>query len=493
MVRESGVLMHVTSLASKYGIGTMGEAAYQFADFLHAAGQSCWQMLPLGPTSYGDSPYQSFSTFAGNPYLIDLDLLREDGLLREEEYASIDWGEDAARVDYGKMYQNRFLVLRKACRRLLASPPADYDEFLKQNDWLEDYALYMTIKDIQGGKSWTEWEDPYRLHDLKALEEVRREHKEDIDFWNAVQYLFLRQWKALKKYVNGLGIRLIGDIPIYVSMDSVDVWAHPEQYQLDADLKPVEISGCPPDSFSAIGQIWGNPLYNWVAMAEDGFRWWIRRIDHWCRMMDVIRIDHFRGFAGYFAIPFGADTAAGGHWKKGPGMELFDAVRRKLGESRIIAEDLGFLTDDVHRLRIDTGFPGMKIIEFAFDTRDSGNYFPYTYPAHSVCYTGTHDNEPVMGWIETAPAEDVSLAKEYLNLTEEEGYNWGMMRAAWASESNLAIVQAQDLLGLGHESRMNTPSTSKGNWCWRAKPGAFTPQLAAKLRHKTKIYGRLPE
>ena len=491
-MRAAGVLLHLSSLPSPYGVGTMGQAARDFVDFLVRAGQTYWQLLPVCPTSYGDSPYQSFSTFAGNPYFIDLDLLEEGGLLRKSEYQSLDWGHDPSQVDYGLLYRNRFQVLGLACDRLLAQPPADYQDFCRENGfWLEDYALFMALKDAHGGIPWTGWSAPLRRRDPQALARAREEHSRAVDFWKGVQYLFFSQWKALKEYANRRGIQIIGDLPIYVAADSVDVWSDPASFQLDENLQPTEVAGCPPDGFSATGQLWGNPLYDWEAMERDGFSWWIRRIQVLCGTYDKLRIDHFRGFSGYYAIPYGSADACRGRWRKGPGIALFRAVEKALGKLPIIAEDLGFLTPDVHQLLADSGFPGMKVLEFGFDSRDGGDYQPHTYPRNCVVYTGTHDNEPLVGWFDTAPVDDVALAVEYLRLTREEGYHWGMMSAAWASVADLAMVQAQDLLGLGHSSRMNTPSTLGGNWCWRALPGAFDEALAAKVHRKMELYGRL--
>ncbi len=491
-MRAGGILMHLSSLPSPYGIGTMGAEARSFVDFLTSAGQRYWQILPVCPTSYGDSPYQSFSTFAGNPYLIDLDDLAADGLLSPEEYRSIDWESTPDRVNFGAMYQKRYPVLRLAASRLLADPPAGYERFcLTQSGWLPDYALFMALKDDHGGAPWSDWEPELRRRDPNALSQARTRLAGDIDFWQAVQYLFFRQWGALKQYANTRGIQIIGDLPIYVALDSVDVWAAPQEFQLNADLEPIDVAGCPPDGFSATGQLWGNPLFNWDAMEQDGYRWWIERIRHVCGIYDVVRIDHFRGFAGYYAIPGGSTDACSGSWRTGPGMKLFTAVENALGKRNIIAEDLGFLSDDVRELLRDTGYPGMKVMEFAFDSRDGGEYRPHTYPCNCVAYTGTHDNEPLVGWFDTAPADCVANAVAYLGLNREEGYHWGMMRGVWSSVADLAVVQAQDLLGLGHESRMNTPSTLGGNWCWRALPGSFTPELAAKLHHCMELYGRL--
>lgn len=491
MKRSSGILMHLSSLASPYGIGTMGKAARDFVDFLYRAGQGYWQILPICPTSYGDSPYQSFSTFAGNPYFIDLDLLAEDGLLLPEEYQTIDWGGTQDCVDYGRLYELRYPVLHKATARLLANPPADYRQFCEENAfWLPDYALFMALKDAHSGAAWGEWEPELIRRDPEALAEACASHADAIQFWKAVQYLFFRQWKALKAYANEKGIQIIGDLPIYVAADSVDVWSSPQEFQLDENLVPTEVAGCPPDAFSATGQLWGNPLYDWDAMRKTGYAWWVRRIRHLCGIYDVVRIDHFRGFAGYYAIPFGSADACNGRWREGPGIELFQTIERELGKQNIIAEDLGFLTDDVYALLNATGYPGMKVMEFAFDSRDGGNYLPHDYPRGCIAYTGTHDNEPVNGWFETAAPADTARAIDYLQLTKKEGYHWGMLRGIWSSVADLAIVQAQDILGLGHEARMNTPSTLGGNWCWRAKPGAFSARLAKKLRHVTEIYGR---
>ena len=494
-MRTGGILMHLTSLPARYGVGTMGGSARRFVEFLQAAGQSLWQILPICPTGYGDSPYQSYSTFAGNPYLIDLDDLEQEGLLQPQEYRRLDWGNDPAAVDYGKLYRSRYPVLRQACKRLLAAPPEDYQLFCtEQAFWLEDYALFMAIKEANGGQPWTQWEPALRNRDPVVLERVRRALGNDIDFWKSVQFLFFHQWNALKDYANRHGVRIIGDLPIYVSADSVDVWAQREQFQLDDQLCPTEVAGCPPDGFAADGQLWGNPLFDWDYMEQDGYGWWVNRIAYQCRIYDILRIDHFRGFDSYYAIPYGQSTAAGGRWRPGPGMKLFQAVEQALGKKEIIAEDLGFLTPSVHQLRNDAGFPGMKVLQFAFDSRDEEgvNYLPYNYPANCVAYVGTHDNDTVQGWLHSANPEDIAYAREYLHLDPAEGEHWGMMRTIWASTAQRAVVQMQDLLGLGSESRMNTPSTSGGNWRWRALPGFDSAELAAKLHRQMELYGRLP-
>ena len=487
--------MPISSLPSPYGIGTLGAEAWKFADFLAAGGQSCWQILPVGPTSYGDSPYQSFSSFAGNPYFIDLDTLADQGLLERSEFASLNWGDNPEYVDYGLMYETRYPVLHKACDRLLAQNRPDFAAFCEeQKDWLEDYALFMALKDRHGGASWFTWPEALRLRRPAALKKVRTELAGEIAFWKAVQYLFFDQWNAWKKYVNSLGISVIGDLPIYVSGDSADVWANPDQFQLDGKGLPTEVAGCPPDGFSADGQLWGNPLFNWEKMKEEGYAWWLRRISFQFKLYDTLRIDHFRGFDSYYAIPYGDKTARNGRWKPGPGIAFFKAVNKALGRKDIIAEDLGFLTPSVRKLLKDSGYPGMKVLEFAFDSRDGENdYLPHRYSAHCVVYAGTHDNDTIQGWMASAPKKDVSFAKAYLRLSKREGYHWGMMRGAWASPADLAVMQFQDLLGLGSEARMNIPSTLGNNWKWRALSGSFDEKLAKRLRRDMAVYQRLPK
>lgn len=486
--------MHLSSLSTSYGIGTMGKEAREFVDFLQASGQKCWQLLPVCPTSYGDSPYQSYSTFAGNPYFIDLDELEKMGLLEKTEYDEIDWESEPDTVNYGVMYQKRYPVLEKAAQRFKANPAADFEEFCKENEfWLSDFALFMALKDMHNGDAWNEWTESLRNRDEKALGQAQEDQKERILFWKILQYLFFKQWKELKNYANEKGISIIGDLPIYVSYDSVDVWAHPELFQLDENKVPKEVAGCPPDGFSADGQLWGNPLYAWDYMEETGFKWWIQRIDYLCKVYDSLRIDHFRGFDSYYAIPYGDTNAKNGYWKQGPGMKLFSEVERVIGRQAIIAEDLGYLTDSVKQLLKDSGFPGMKVLEFAFDSRDASGseYMPHNYIPNSIAYTGTHDNDTILGWFQDASEEDIALCKEYIGISEGDELHWSMMDELWKSVSELAVVQAQDILGLGSEARMNVPSTVGGNWCWRAKPGVFTPELAEKIRRKMVIFGRL--
>ena len=488
-MRTSGILLPIFSLPNSYGIGTLGKEAYQFVDFLVEAKQSYWQVLPIGPTSYGDSPYQSFSVFAGNPYFIDFESLKNDGLLEEEDYQ--EYVDESLSIDYGKIYNTRYLVLRKAYARFDINLMKSFE---KENiDWLEDFSLFMTLKDYHNGVSFLEWEDCYKFRNKKALTSFKKEHLEDVNFWKFTQYYFFKQWNALREYANTKGIKIIGDMPIYTALDSSDVWANPKQFYLDKDLNPIEVAGCPPDAFSEDGQLWGNPLFRWDEMKKDDYAWWTKRIAAMAKLYDIVRIDHFRGFDSFYAIPAEDDTAKNGKWKKGPGMDLFNSLEKKLGKLPIIVEDLGFLTPSVEKLLKDSGFPGMKVIQFAFDSREDSDYLPHNYPTHCVVYTGTHDNDTIMGWMKTAPKSAVKYAKSYLNLTKEEGYNWGMMRAAWSSVADMAIVPMQDLLGLGSEARINIPSTLGNNWKWRATEAQIDNKLAKKLYTYTKMYARLNE
>ena len=491
-MRSSGVLMHLSSLPSPYGIGTMGKQAKQFVDFLEKAGQTYWQMLPICPTSYGDSPYQSPSGFAGNPYFIDLDILCTKKLLKKSECKSYQWNEKDDTVDYALLYKNRYDLLRKAKVRFFENVPQEYGQFCeKEADWLDDFALFMALKEAHNGAQWSEWERPLKFREAEAIAKAKDTYADEIDFWKMLQYLFFEQWCELKNYANEREIRIIGDVPIYVAGDSVDVWTNPSQFYLDENLEPIDVAGCPPDAFSADGQLWGNPLFRWDVMQEDGYSWWTMRLRKMSTLYDVIRIDHFRGFDSYYAIPGKDTTARNGVWRNGPGMELFRAVEEKLGKPDIIVEDLGFLTPSVLQLVADSGYPGMKVVQFAFDSRDDSDYMPHNYDKHCVVYTGTHDNDTILGWMKQAPKNSVKKAKEYLRMTKEEGYNWGMMCGAWMSSANLAVVTMQDLIGLGSSARMNVPSTLGGNWTWRALPGQINAPLANKLHHKTELYGRI--
>lgn len=490
-MRESGVLMHITSLPGPYGVGTMGKQAFAFVDFLKKAGQRYWQILPLTPTGYGDSPYQSCSTYAGNPYLIDLELLIEEGLLRREEVESIDWGWRADKVDFGILYHNRSKVLRLAYSRFAGGE--EFEMFCRDSgSWLPDFALFMALKEKFHGQPWYRWEDSLKFRDPGAVWNARQELKEEIRFHCFVQYVFHRQWNALRAYAHQNDVRIIGDVPIYVPYDSADVWSSPEYFQLDEKLDPVAVAGCPPDAFTADGQLWGNPLYRWDKMERDGYSWWLRRLGAAGQLYDVVRMDHFRGLESYWSVPYGDPTARGGKWIQGPGMSFINAVKKSLPELEMIAEDLGFLTQEVLDLRDESGFPGMKVLGFAFDSREPSDYLPHTYPKNSVCYTGTHDNMTSRQWLETASEDAVAYAREYMRLTEEEGYVWGMIRTAFSSVSNVCITPMQDLLDLGGEARMNFPGTqTDANWTWRAGFACMAPELAEKLYGLTKLYGRL--
>ncbi|MDE7274472.1 MAG: 4-alpha-glucanotransferase [Lachnospiraceae bacterium] len=497
MERGAGILLPVTSLPSKYGIGCFSKSAYEFVDWLKAAGQSYWQILPLGPTSYGDSPYQSFSTYAGNPYFISLEALIEEGVLTEEECDEADFGEKPGTIDYGKMYESRYPLLRKAYERSDVSHNPEYLRFVEDNRWwLSDYALFMAVKDRFGGVPWTEWAEDIRFRWGNALDYYRRELYFDIEFQQYLQYMFQKQWRELKDYANENGIRLIGDIPIYVSMDSADVWAHPELFQLDEENLPVAVAGCPPDGFSADGQLWGNPLYRWDYHRQTGYQWWISRLEYSFRLCDVLRIDHFRGFDEYYSIPYGEETAVNGHWEKGPGIDLFRHMERALGWKEVIAEDLGFVTDSVRRLVQESGFPGMKVLEFAFDTRDSGSandYLPHNYIENCVVYTGTHDNETIVGWLDSIPKEDLETARDYLcdQYTPKKLLYKSLISMAMRSRANLCVIPLQDYMGYDNTCRINTPSTVGENWKWRLKGNELTDELKEDIHELCKRYGRL--
>ena len=488
-MRKSGILMHISSLPGPYGIGTMGKRAYGFVDFLCKAGQSYWQILPLSPTSYGDSPYQSFSAFAGNHYLIDLDLLVEEGLLLQREVDAICWGGED-RVDFGCLFNHRVALLGKAWERFEESD--DFRLFIAENrDWLEDYGLFMALKEKFGGRGWQSWSVSLMMRLPSIMVSSREELAGQIRFQYFLQYLFFRQWKALRRYANEKGIRIIGDVPIYVPLDSADVWSAPHLFQLDGSCRPRKVAGCPPDSFSADGQLWGNPLYDWDKMKQTGYEWWIRRLKAASKLYDVVRLDHFRGFESYWAIPAGDKTAVNGAWLPGPGMDFINAVRKALPDLDFIAEDLGYVTKEVRKLQEDSGYPGMKVLQFAFDSREEGDYLPHTYPVNSVCYSGTHDNLTMAQWFSEAAPEDVAMAKAYLGLHEQEGLIRGMIRGCMSSVSKLCVIQMQDYLELGGEARMNFPGTlSSSNWTWRAKDGSFTEELAAGIYEITARYGR---
>lgn len=496
MKRESGILLPITSLPSPYGIGCFSKEAYEFVDQLKAAGQSCWQILPLGPTSYGDSPYQSFSTFAGNPYFISLEDLIQEGVLTAAECGAADFGTDPGSVSYSKVYESRYPLLRKAYERSNISRNQEFLAFCGENSWwLADYALFMAVKSHFKGQSWPQWAEDIRFRRPHAMDYYRKELYFEIEFHQYLQFTFMKQWMKLKSYANSRGIRIVGDIPIYVAMDSADTWAHPELFQLDSDNIPQAVAGCPPDGFSATGQLWGNPLYRWNYNRDSGYQWWISRLAHCYQLYDVVRIDHFRGFDQYFSIPYGADTAVGGHWEQGPGLDLFNKVKEALGEKEIIAEDLGYVTDSVRRLVNDSGYPGMKVLEFAFDSRDSGcasDYLPHNYPENSVVYTGTHDNETITGWFQSIAPQERQLARDYLcdHCTPEDQLHLSFISLCMRSQARLCIVPLQDYLGLDNSCRINTPSTVGTNWLWRLVPGQISKELIREIGAVTLRYGR---
>ena len=486
--RASGILLPVSSLPGPWGIGTLGEEARRFVDFLAAAGQTYWQILPVGPTGYGDSPYQSFSAFAANPYFIDPGILIRQGLLTEEE-AEADWGENPARVDYGALYASRHTLLQKAADRL---PDGDsgFSAWQKeQSAWLEDYALFMALKEENDQQSWFHWPDEVRLRRPDALAKARQRLAGRVDYWKKVQYLFYRQWAELLAYAHQKGVQVIGDIPIYVSPDSSDIWADPELFQTDEDRRLTRVAGCPPDAFAADGQLWGNPLYDWPRHKATGYAWWLRRLRHALTIYDVVRIDHFRGFESYYSIPARDTTAQNGSWQPGPGMDFIGAIHAAMPGARIIAEDLGYMTPQVKELLEGSGYPGMKVLQFAFDRREAGDYLPHNYLHNSVVYTGTHDNTTTAAWEAEAHPEDVARARAYLHAADEPLVE-SFIRAALASVSNTAIVPMQDWLGLGGEARMNVPSRPWGNWQWRVEQSALTPQLAGRIAALTELYGR---
>lgn len=493
-MRKNGVLLPIASIPSDYGIGGFSKEAYNYVDWLKKAGIGYWQLLPLGPTGYGDSPYQSFSTFAGNPYYIDLKTLIEEGLLTDAECETVDYGRDRRYIDYEKIFFSRFKVLRLAFSRSNFRETAEYKKFVSENEaWLDNYCTYMAIKDSYGGKSFFEWDEDIRLRRPEAVKEYSERLAEDIDFYRFQQYLFFSQWTALKSYANKNGIKIIGDIPIYVALDSADTWAEPDLFMLDEEHNPIEVAGCPPDAFSKTGQLWGNPLYAWDYHRSTGFKWWTRRVAQCFKLYDVVRVDHFRGFDEFYAITFGHKTAEHGVWRKGPGMDLFNALKSELGELDIIAEDLGFMTDSVLKLVADSGFPGMKVLQFAFDSREPSNYLPHNYDENCIVYTGTHDNDTTAGWYEALNPKDKAFSIEYMNnaFTPKNEISWDFIRMAYSSVAKLAVIPMQDFLGLGSEARTNTPSTLGTNWKWRMLKHETTDALAEKIYRMNWIYSRL--
>lgn len=489
LTRGAGILLAISNLPSCYGIGSFGKTAYEFVDFLKSAGQRYWQVLPLGPTGYGDSPYQSFSAFAGNPYYIDLPQLFEQGLLTAEELHDARFPQND-RVDYEWLYRTRFSVLRTAASRF-SSEDSAFCSFAEQEGWwLDDYALFMTAKERFGQREWQLWDVAIRRRDAGVLEEFRKRWKAEIFFWKCCQFWFYTQWLAVKRYANDAGVQIIGDIPIYVSADSADVWAQPSLFYLDKQGYPAQVAGVPPDAFSPDGQRWGNPLYRYEVMEQDGFSWWKRRMEHCARLYDVVRVDHFIGFCRYYAIPATSDSAAEGEWHEAPGKRLTDALDSVSGNCKIIAEDLGVIHPSVRRLLRQTGYPGMRILQFAFDGDPQNEYLPHCYTANTLVYGGTHDNETLVGFCGHVRGKQKRFMLDYLAVKRMDQVPQALVRAAYGSVADVAIFQMQDVLCLDNSARMNTPSTLGGNWCWRMKSEQLTDASAQRLRRLSEIYGR---
>ena len=492
-MRNSGILLGIAGLPGDYGIGKLGDKARLFVDFLAASGQKYWQILPLSPTGYGDSPYQSCCCNAGNPYFIDFETLEADGLLEPSEYKNTVFGDNPSYINYGMLYKTVSPTLRIAYSRF--KPDYGMEEFARKNsDWVQDYALFMALKDENKGKPWYEWSEPLRMAEQEALACARERLKEDIGFYIFTQYEFYRQWFALKEYANKKGVELIGDMPIYCAYDSVEVWLHPELFELDSKKRPITVAGCPRDDYAKEGQLWGNPIYDWKSMQLNGYNWWVRRIGFATDMVDVLRIDHFRGFAGYYSIPAGDKNALRGKWRKGPGMELFNSCNYWLGRKRIIAEDLGFITPEVGELLEASGYPGMKVLQFAFDPSAKSEYLPCNFEtSRCVCYTSTHDSDTAKGWADKLSGESLELFKEYAGARDKSEIPDAMLRLAWSSVAQTAIAQLQDLLETGNETRINVPGTLGLNWRWRISEDALSDELSKRLLTLGRTYNRLPE
>ncbi len=491
-MRKSGILLHISSLPSRYGIGRMGKAAYDFVDFLQESETAYWQILPLSPTSYGDSPYQSFSVYAGNPYFIDFETLEQQGLLEHEDYASMLWQRDAETVDYELLYRSNITVLRRAFAKFKEKSPRGYRTFKTHNkDWLPEYALFMALKAAHEGAPWYEWEPELAQREKAALEKAKTEYADEIELYCFIQFIFSQQWTALKKYANQHSIQIIGDMPIYVSYDSTEVWASPELFDLDKEKKPVEVAGCPPDPFAVEGQLWGNPLYDWEYHAKTNYAWWTARLKHAASLYDIVRIDHFRGFESYYAVPYGSPNAIKGRWRKGPNKKLFQTVGKELGSLNIIAEDLGFITPAVRNMLKALHYPGMKVLQFGFDSDPDNEHLPHNFQnPHCVVYTGTHDNETLKGWLESSAKSTLKYAKKYLRVSRKADIPDAMIACAWQSIAELAVAQMQDFLHEEKSARMNTPSTLGGNWQYRTSEEDFSPELAKQIRKLNRTYGR---
>lgn len=491
-MRKSGILLHISSLPSRFGIGRMGKAAYDFVDFLQESETAYWQILPLSPTSYGDSPYQSFSVYAGNPYFIDFEKLEEQGLLVHEDYASMLWQRNPDTVDYELLYRSNITVLRRAFVRFQEKPSRGYAKFKSDNkSWLPEYALFMALKDIHDGAPWYAWETKLAMRDKKALETARTRLADEIELYSFIQFIFSQQWKALKKYANQHNVQIIGDMPIYVAYDSADVWASPELFALDQEKKPVEVAGCPPDPFSPTGQLWGNPLYQWEYHKKTNYAWWTARLRYASALYDVIRIDHFRGFESYYAIPYGSENAVNGRWCKGPNKKLFQTVSSEVPSLQIIAEDLGFITPAVRTMLRALHYPGMKVLQFGFDSDPDNEHLPHNFQSpNCVVYTGTHDNETLKGWLENAEKKTIRYAKKYLRVKKKAEIPDALVACAWQSIADLAVAQMQDFLHAEKSGRMNTPSVLGGNWQYRTAEEDFSPELAKQIRKLNRTYGR---
>ncbi|MEG1772435.1 MAG: 4-alpha-glucanotransferase [Clostridia bacterium] len=491
MKRSFGILLHITSLPSRFGCGSLGREAFEFADFLSKADVSYWQILPITPAGFSDSPYQCFSAFAGDTIFLDLDALVKVGLLRQAEIDNICFGTNNEKVNFESVRRGRDILFRIAFSRADDDLLKKVEQFAAENDfWLDDYSLFMAIKRHFSNKSFLEWDTPYKNREPDALAYARNEFSREIIFVKFLQYLFFEQWGVFKEYLKEKGIRLLGDMPIYVALDSADVWANPSEFLLDQNKSPIVVAGVPPDYFSPTGQLWGNPIYNWNKMRENGFSWWKNRMSQSQRLFDAVRIDHFRGFESYFAIPYGDETAEHGSWEKGPCRDFIDMLKNEFSGFEIIAEDLGLLTDEVRDMLRFSGFPGMKVLEFAFDYEPPSDYLPHNYTENCVCYTGTHDNNTLSGWLTELDGSNMVYMSRYFGLNESEGYLNGILRGGMASVAYLFIAQMQDLLGLGRDARMNTPGTTSGNWVWRLKSNALTDRLAYNIAGMVRLYGR---
>lgn len=489
-MRKAGILLHPSSLPGREGIGTLGNKCFEFIDFLSNSGQKLWQIFPLGPTGYGDSPYQCFSAFAGNPYLIDLEKLIQEGYLNYEDLDNVDFGDNASRIDYGKIYNNKLPLLRKSFSKFDVNNN-EFIYFINENNyWLDNYALFSALKKHFGGISWLEWDEKVKNRDEQELNKYREILKEEINYQKYLQYTFYKQWKEVKKYANNKGIEIIGDIPIFVSMDSADAWSNPEIFLFDKDRNPVKVAGVPPDYFSETGQLWGNPLFDWEELKKNNYSWWIDRVKANLSLYDIIRIDHFRGFESYWEINYGEKTAINGKWVKGPGIDLFNTIKEKLGDINIIAEDLGTLTDEVIELKEKAGFPGMKILQFAFDEDPENDYLPHNYETNCVVYTGTHDNDTTNSWYFKLNDKERGEIRDYLNVNDDSYIVYSLIRLALRSVADISIIPMQDYLNLGEEARINTPGLASGNWQWRLNDGMLSDDLAKNIAHLTRIYGR---